>query len=46
MMTQDMAAAESSVARLAAVEFQVAVFGHGRAITGGAVDNFREFAAR
>ena len=46
MMTEDMAAAEASVARLAGLEFQVAVFGHGRAITGGAVDRFREFAAR
>jgi glyoxylase-like metal-dependent hydrolase (beta-lactamase superfamily II) len=46
MMTADMAAAEASVARLAGLEFQVAVFGHGRAITGGAVYRFREFAAR
>ena len=46
MMTDDMAAAEASVARLATLDFQVAVFGHGRAITGGAVERFREFSAR
>jgi glyoxylase-like metal-dependent hydrolase (beta-lactamase superfamily II) len=46
MMTEDMAAAETSVARLAAMDFQVAVFGHGRAITGGAGDRFRELRAR
>jgi glyoxylase-like metal-dependent hydrolase (beta-lactamase superfamily II) len=43
MFTDDMATAATSVARLAALEFEVAVFGHGRAITGRAVDRFREY---
>jgi hypothetical protein len=36
----------ASAKRLAALQFEVAVFGHGRAVTGHAVDRFREFAAR
>ncbi len=46
MFTDDMASAATSVARLAELEFEVAVFGHGRAVTGRAVDRFRELAAR
>jgi hypothetical protein len=46
MFTEDMAAAAASVARLAELQFEVAVFGHGRAVTGRAVDRFREFATR
>jgi glyoxylase-like metal-dependent hydrolase (beta-lactamase superfamily II) len=46
MFTDDMASAATSVARLAEPEFEVAVFGHGRAVTGRAVDRFRECAAR
>jgi glyoxylase-like metal-dependent hydrolase (beta-lactamase superfamily II) len=45
MVTDDMASAATSVTRLAELEFEVAVFGHGRAMTGRAVDRFREFAA-
>jgi glyoxylase-like metal-dependent hydrolase (beta-lactamase superfamily II) len=46
MMTADPTAADASVARLAGLEFGVAVFGHGRAITAGAADRFREYRAR
>jgi glyoxylase-like metal-dependent hydrolase (beta-lactamase superfamily II) len=46
LFTDDMAGAATSVARLARLEFEVAVFGHGRAVTGRAVDRFRELAAR
>ncbi|HEX5996249.1 MAG TPA: MBL fold metallo-hydrolase [Jiangellales bacterium] len=46
VVTDDMASAATSVTRLAELEFEVAVFGHGRAMTGRAVDRFREFAAR
>jgi glyoxylase-like metal-dependent hydrolase (beta-lactamase superfamily II) len=44
--TADVTAARSSVARLAELNFAVAVFGHGRAVRGGAVDKFRALAAR
>jgi glyoxylase-like metal-dependent hydrolase (beta-lactamase superfamily II) len=46
MLTQDMASAATSVTRLAELEFEVAVFGHGRAVTGRAVDRFRGLVAR
>jgi len=46
MMTADTTAADASVARLAGLDFEVAVFGHGRAITGGAAGRFREFTPR
>jgi glyoxylase-like metal-dependent hydrolase (beta-lactamase superfamily II) len=46
MFTDDMASADTSIARLAQLEFEVAVFGHGKAMTGHAVDRFREFIAR
>jgi glyoxylase-like metal-dependent hydrolase (beta-lactamase superfamily II) len=42
----DTATAATSVARLATLDFDVAVFGHGRAVAGRAVDRFRELAAR
>ena len=46
MLTDDVAAANASVARLAELEFEVAVFGHGSAVRGRAVDRFREVASR
>ena len=46
MLTDDVAAANSSIARLAGLEFEVAVFGQGRAVRGRAVDRFRELAIR
>ena len=45
-MTDDPAAARASVARLAELDFDVAVFGHGSAVVGRAVDRFRALAAR
>jgi glyoxylase-like metal-dependent hydrolase (beta-lactamase superfamily II) len=42
MFGEDPARAATSVARLAELDFEVAVFGHGRAVTGRAVDRFRE----
>lgn len=45
LMTADVAAARSSVAKLAGLSFDVAVFGHGKAVTGRAVDKFRDLAA-
>lgn len=44
MMTADAAAAQSSLARLAQERFDVAVFGHGQALRGHAVDRFKELA--
>jgi glyoxylase-like metal-dependent hydrolase (beta-lactamase superfamily II) len=46
LLTDDVAAANASVARLAKLEFEVAVFGHGSAVRGRAVDRFRELASR
>jgi glyoxylase-like metal-dependent hydrolase (beta-lactamase superfamily II) len=46
MLTDDVAAAHASVARLAGLEFEVAVFGHGNAVRGRAIDRFRELASR
>jgi glyoxylase-like metal-dependent hydrolase (beta-lactamase superfamily II) len=46
MMTSDAAAARASVARLAQLRFEVAVFGHGGAVTAAAADRFRELASR
>jgi hypothetical protein len=46
LVTEDVAAARASVGRLAGLDFEVAVFGHGWAITGRAVERFRELAAR
>ncbi|WP_179266216.1 MBL fold metallo-hydrolase [Asanoa hainanensis] len=45
-MTDDLTAARASVARLAELDFDVAVFGHGSAVRGRAVDRFRALAAR
>jgi glyoxylase-like metal-dependent hydrolase (beta-lactamase superfamily II) len=44
-MNADSAAARSSVAKLAALSFDVAVFGHGKAVTGSAVEKFKDLAA-
>ena len=46
MLTDDVAAANASVARLAGLEFEVAVFGHGSAVRGMAVERFRELVDR
>jgi hypothetical protein len=46
MISQDATRAADSVRRLAELEFEVAVFGHGRAIRGRAVDQFRQLVAR
>jgi glyoxylase-like metal-dependent hydrolase (beta-lactamase superfamily II) len=46
MLTDDVAAAQASVARLAELEFEVAVFGHGSAVRDRAIDRFRELACR
>ena len=43
---QDVAQADRSIARLAELDFDTAVFGHGRAVQGGAVDGFKAYAAR
>ena len=45
VLTTDAAAARSSLARLAEARFDVAVFGHGPAVRGRAVDRFKELAA-
>jgi glyoxylase-like metal-dependent hydrolase (beta-lactamase superfamily II) len=44
--TADMPRTCASIARLAELEFRVAVFGHGAAVSGDAVSKFRDFAAR
>jgi glyoxylase-like metal-dependent hydrolase (beta-lactamase superfamily II) len=44
MVTADPEQQARSVARLAELTFQHAVFGHGAAVSGRAVDRFREFA--
>jgi glyoxylase-like metal-dependent hydrolase (beta-lactamase superfamily II) len=44
--TADVAAARRSVAKLAGLDFAVAVFGHGPAVRDRAVDRFRALAAR
>lgn len=46
MVNADPPQALRSATRLAELDFQVAVFGHGTAITGDAVSRFRDFAAR
>jgi glyoxylase-like metal-dependent hydrolase (beta-lactamase superfamily II) len=45
-LTADVDAARASVARLAEATFDTAVFGHGRAVRGHAVDRFRDLAGR
>jgi glyoxylase-like metal-dependent hydrolase (beta-lactamase superfamily II) len=44
--TDDHAAADASFKRLATLEFEVAAFGHGASIRGGAAAQFRRAAAR
>jgi glyoxylase-like metal-dependent hydrolase (beta-lactamase superfamily II) len=44
MVTEDREQLPRSVARLAELTFDVAVFGHGPAVRGGAVERFRELA--
>jgi glyoxylase-like metal-dependent hydrolase (beta-lactamase superfamily II) len=46
MITEDRAAESASVARLAELTFEAAVFGHGKSISRDAASRFREFAAR
>lgn len=46
MVTADPVGAARSVARLAELDFETAVFGHGPAAKGRAVERFREYAAR
>jgi glyoxylase-like metal-dependent hydrolase (beta-lactamase superfamily II) len=46
MVSADLGEQAKSVARLAELEFEHAVFGHGRAVTGRAVERFREYVAR
>lgn len=46
MMTADEPAAASSIARLASLDFDTAVFGHGPAVQGRAVDQFKELSRR
>ena len=46
MVTEDRTAELASIARLGNLSFESAVFGHGRAISRGAAQRFREFAAR
>jgi glyoxylase-like metal-dependent hydrolase (beta-lactamase superfamily II) len=41
----DLAGLDRSVRKLASYDFDHAVFGHGRAVSGQAVDRFREYAA-
>lgn len=43
-MTWNVAAARASVAKLAGLSFSVAAFGHGKAVTGGAVESFKDLA--
>lgn len=46
MVSADLAQQAVSVTRLAGLDFEHAVFGHGRAVSGRAVERFREHAAR
>jgi glyoxylase-like metal-dependent hydrolase (beta-lactamase superfamily II) len=46
MVTEDRAAESASVARLAELDFEAAVFGHGKSISREAALRFRDFAAR
>jgi hypothetical protein len=46
MVTEDRAAESASIARLADLRFELAAFGHGRAISRDAAQRFREFVAR
>ena len=46
MVSADPAEQARSVTRLAGLEFEHAVFGHGRAVSGRAVERFREFTGQ
>ncbi len=46
LVTADTTAAAASVSKLAALDFDVAVFGHGDPVTGRAVQRFRELVTR
>ncbi|MEU7901252.1 MBL fold metallo-hydrolase [Actinoplanes sp. NPDC049118] len=46
MVSVDLAQEKKSVARLADLEFEHAVFGHGAAVSGRAVDRFREYVVQ
>jgi glyoxylase-like metal-dependent hydrolase (beta-lactamase superfamily II) len=46
MVTEDREAESASISRLADLEFDAAVFGHGRAISHDAAQRFREFVAQ
>jgi glyoxylase-like metal-dependent hydrolase (beta-lactamase superfamily II) len=46
LVSEDRAEAERSVAKLATLDFDVAVFGHGAPVKGGAVERFRDLAGR
>ena len=45
MVSADLDQQTKSVARLAGLDFEHAVFGHGSAVSGRAVDRFREYVA-
>ena len=45
MVSADLDQQAKSVARLAGLDFEHAVFGHGRAVSGRAVERFREYVA-
>jgi glyoxylase-like metal-dependent hydrolase (beta-lactamase superfamily II) len=45
LVAEDHGAEKRSVAKLASLQFDVAVFGHGAPVTGRAVERFRELAA-
>jgi glyoxylase-like metal-dependent hydrolase (beta-lactamase superfamily II) len=45
-VNEDPAAGSASISRLAELDFQFAVFGHGKAVCGQAVDRFRQYAAK
>lgn len=46
MVSADLEQQRKSVGRLAELSFEHAVFGHGRAVSGRAVERFREYVAR
>ena len=45
VMTEDRAVSDESLRRLAALDFEVVVFGHGKAVTDGGADKFRALIA-
>jgi hypothetical protein len=45
-LNEDVAVARRGLSKLAALEFEVACFAHGRALRGGASATFRELVAR